>query len=148
MNLNEAYPSRFLTAEDLQGKDITVTIAGCELEEIGQGRDKASKLVITMVGKKKAFVVNKTNAKTIEKVLGSTETDDWIGKQITIGLQEVEYQGDMVTALRVSRKAPAKPAPVTHGAMGKPSVRPAPVAAPEPELTDEEEEIGGAEVPF
>lgn len=135
MNLSQAYPSKFLTADDLQGKDAVVTIASVELEEIGQGRDKSSKLVIGMVGKKKLFVVNKTNAKTIEKVLGSPETDDWIGQRITIGPREVEFQGDMVTALRVSLKPPAQAAPKpaaapTHGVMGKPVNRSITVAEP------------------
>ncbi len=140
MNLSQAYPSKFLTAEDLNGRDATVTISSVDLEEIGQGRDKSSKLVIGMMGKKKLFVVNKTNAKTIEKVLGSSETDDWIGKRITIGPREVEFQGDMVTALRVSLKAPAAAAAAapTHGPMGKPLNRPATNPQPEPEPSDQD----------
>lgn len=113
MNLNDAYPSRFLSAEDLNGQDVTVTITSVELERIGQGKDAADKLVIGFHGKKKQFVANKTNAKTIAKLHGD-ETDGWIGKRITLGPREVEFQGDMVTALRVSLKppgaAPAKPA--------------------------------------
>ena len=119
MKLNDAYPSQFLTAEDLDGKDITITIAEIELEEIGQGHDKSKKLVIGMTGKKKRFVVNKTNANTIAKVLGSDDTDDWLGQRITIGPREVEFQGNMVWSIRVSLKKPvsqqakeaAKPAP-------------------------------------
>ena len=115
MKLNDAYPSRFLTAEDLNGKDIAVTIASVELEDIGQGHDKSKKLVITMTGKKKAFVVNKTNAGTIAKVLGTDETEEWVDRQIIIGPREVEFQGNMVWSIRVSLKKPAtasaKPAP-------------------------------------
>jgi hypothetical protein len=115
MKLNDAYPSRFLTAEDLNGKDIAVTIASVELEDIGQGHDKSKKLVISMTGKKKAFVVNKTNAGTIAKVLGTDETEEWVDRQIIIGPREVEFQGNMVWSIRVSLKKPAtaaaKPAP-------------------------------------
>ena len=89
-----------------------------ELEDIGQGHDKSKKLVISMTGKKKAFVVNKTNAGTIAKVLGTDETEEWVDRQIIIGPREVEFQGNMVWSIRVSLKkpatapaAPAKPAP-------------------------------------
>ena len=106
MNLSDAYPSRFLSAEDLNGQDVTVTIASVSLERIGQGKDAADKLVIGFSGKKKFFVANKTNAKTIAKLHGD-ETDAWVGQRITLGPRDVEFQGDMVTALRVSLKAPA-----------------------------------------
>lgn len=113
MKLNEAYPSKYLTAEDLGDQDHTLTIASVDLEDIGQGRDKSSKLVIGFRGKKKQFVVNKTNAKTIAKVLGTEETDDWIGSAITIGPREVEFQGDMVMSIRVSlRTGTAKNPPL------------------------------------
>ena len=68
-----------------------------------------------MTGKKKAFVVNKTNAGTIAKVLGTDETEEWVDRQIIIGPREVEFQGNMVWSIRVSLKKPAtaaaKPAP-------------------------------------
>lgn len=106
MKLNDAYPSNFLTAEDLGGRDITITIQDIELEDLGQGAKKEKKLAITMAGKKKKFIVNKTNANTIAKVLGTDETDDWIGQRIIIGPREVEFQGEMVWSIRVSLRLP------------------------------------------
>lgn len=124
MNINTAFPSDYLKSEDLQGRDVTLTIEKVELEKIGQGRDSETKPIIYFVGKKKAMVANKTNCKTIAKLYGD-ETTNWIGKPITIGPREVEFQGDMVWAIRVSLKkpvtatqqaapvaAPAKPAPM------------------------------------
>lgn len=107
MKTSEAYPSKYLSAEDLDGKDMTLQIKTVELETIGQGAKASEKLVIGFKGAKKMFVVNKTNANTISKVLGSDETDDWIGQRITIGPREVEFQGDMVLSIRVSLKRPA-----------------------------------------
>ena len=124
MNLNDAYPSRFLSAEDLNGQDVTVTIANVTQETLGQGKDAQQKLVASFVGKKKAMVLNKTNAKTIAKLYGD-ETDGWAGKRITIRAQEVEFQGDMILALRVSLKAPP-----AFGAPAKAAARPAPVVEP------------------
>ena len=48
MKVGDAYPSKYLAASDLDGKDVTVTIADVQLEDIGQGHNKESKLVITM----------------------------------------------------------------------------------------------------
>ncbi len=110
MNINQAYPSRYIAAEDLQGRSVTVTIQSVSLEELGQGHDKDTKLVLTFAGKAKALVCNKTNAKTIEKLYGP-ETDHWVGKPIIIAPREVEFQGNMVWAIRVSLQKPASSQP-------------------------------------
>jgi len=117
MKLSEAYPSSFLKADDLQGRDVIATISSVELETIGQGADKEMKLVIGFKGKEKKLVCNKTNAGTIGQLYGD-ETDDWIGKQVILTARDVEYQGKTTLAIRVSLKkpataaaAPTKPAP-------------------------------------
>ena len=106
MKLSEAYPSSFLKADDLQGRDVIATISSVELESIGQGADKEQKLVIGFKGKEKKLVCNKTNAGTIGQLYGD-ETDDWIGKQIILTARDVEYQGKTTLAIRVSLKKPA-----------------------------------------
>jgi len=141
VNLNEAYPSRYITADDLNGQDVTVTISAVNLEEIGQGRDKERKLVISLAGKQKQFVCNKTNATTISKVLGSTETEDWVGKRITIGPREVEFQGSMVWALRVSLKAPAAAGVKPAATRPAPRPEPGPVQGQEGRLPDEDTSV-------
>lgn len=120
MNINEAFPSDYLKADDLKGANVTVTIEDVGIEEIGQGQQKERKLILSFAGKKKRLVCNKTNANTIGKLYG-TETDAWIGKAITLSPREVEFQGDMVWAIRVSLQKP-----VTAGA-------PAPKAPPPPQ---------------
>lgn len=151
MNLNKAYPSKYLTAEDLNDQPVTVTISDVVQERIGQGKDASDKLVISFQGKSKTLVCNKTNAKTIAKVLNSEETDDWIGQRIIIEPREVEFQGDMVLALRVSLRKPgpaaAKPAAAaTHGMLGKPAERGADPAA-EPSAS-EGETVESGDIPF
>ncbi len=144
MKLSEAYPSKFLAASDLNGRDVTVTIESVELESIGKGSDKDDKLVITMRGKDKKFVVNKTNAKTIAKVLGSDDTDDWSGQRIIIGPREVEFQGDTVWSIRVSLRVPTSTvaAAATTATTAPTTPAPGPQAEheePEPEADPEEQ---------
>ncbi len=125
MNINEAFPSDYLKASDLNGKDVSVTIQSADLIEFGKGREAEEKLLLTFAGKKKGLICNKTNAKTIAKLYGD-DTDGWVGKPITIGPREVEFQGDQVWAIRVSLRAPGAPE----------KAKTAPVAAPEPSDND------------
>jgi len=124
MKLSQAFPSNFLKADDLNGQTVTVTISSVEVEELGQGKDKERRLVISFKGKEKKFVCNKTNASTIEGLYGD-ETDNWIGQRITIAPREVEFQGKMVWAIRVSLQKPGA-AP----AQAVPKAAPAPAPAP------------------
>lgn len=106
MKLSEAFPSNFLKAEDLGGKPVTLTIEAIDFDEIGQGRDKEKKLIITFRKTDKKLICNKTNATTIGKLYGE-DTDAWVGQRITIMPREVEYQGEMVWSIRVSLQKPA-----------------------------------------
>lgn len=137
-SINTAFPSNFLKVDDLQGRNVTVTIGSAKIEEIGQGRDKDTKIMIGMVGKTKKFVCNKTNAKVIASLYGD-DTDGWIGKQIILAPREVQFGTDMVWAIRVSLTKPA--APTGHL---PPPVAPAPRPAPAPASSDQDPE----DVPF
>jgi hypothetical protein len=118
MKLADAFPSNFLKAEDLQGKSVVVVINEIEFDTIGKDSKEGKKLILSFKGKDKKMVCNKTNAKTLEKLYGD-DTDDWIGRPIKLVSREVEFQGDVVWALRVS--------------LEKPTLGPAPATAPEPE---------------
>jgi hypothetical protein len=119
MKLTDAFPSNFLKADDLQGKEVTVKIEEVTLEELGQGNDKEEKLMISFQGKSKKLVCNKTNARTIEKLHGG-DTDDWIGKRIILAPREVEFQGEQVWAIRVSLRNPEAAAATAKAVASKP----------------------------
>lgn len=108
MKLNDCYPSKYLTAADLDGQDLLFTITKATLETLGQGADAEDKLVLSLKGEAKGFVCNKTNATAIAKHLGSDDTDDWIGKNITLGPREVQFGKDMVWSIRVIGRPPTR----------------------------------------
>jgi hypothetical protein len=56
----------------------------------------------------KGLVLNKTNTTIIAKLYGD-DTDDWVGKPVTLYATEVQFQGDMVDAIRVRNKPPRQP---------------------------------------
>lgn len=116
MDINKAFPSNYLKASDLDGRTPNVTIDRMEMETVGED----NKMVLYFAGKDKGLVLNKTNANTIADILGSTDTDDWVGKRIKLITAKVEYQGKRVPAIRVEEADQAaaeqlrrKPEPVT-----------------------------------
>lgn len=110
MKLSDAFPSNFLKAEDLNNKSVVVVISEVEFDKIGKDSTESKKLILSFKGKEKKMVINKTNAKTLEKLYGD-DTDLWIGKPIKIVTREVEFQGDVVWALRVSLEKPVGTSP-------------------------------------
>ncbi len=96
MKLNQVFPSSYLKAEDLQGREVKVIIRECKMEKMGD----EDKLFIYFRGKEKAMVCNKTNANRIAHYFGD-DTDDWLGKEITLGVELVDYQGKTTEAIRV-----------------------------------------------
>jgi len=96
--VNDAFPSRFLKAADLNNRTIKLKIARVGFEEIGQNKDK--KPVLYFDGTEKGMVLNKTNAQQIASVAGD-EMDAWTGKEIELFSQMVPFQGQNVAAIRV-----------------------------------------------
>lgn len=95
--LNEIFSGDYLKAEDLQGRSVPVVIEAVDVKEFDDGK----KLILTFAGKDKRLVCNKTNASIIQEVLGSSDTDDWVGQKVTLITKKVEFQGKLVPAIRV-----------------------------------------------
>lgn len=112
MELSQVFESATLKAADLQGNEPTVKIANVEMKKFDDG----NKLVITFEGKKKALVCNKTNANRIAHAYG-TDTDDWIGKEIVLFVDQVDFKGELVDAIRIRTKKPPAPQPRNDGGM-------------------------------
>lgn len=96
MNINEAFPSNYLKAEDLKGKEPNVTISHVSMEKMGDD----NKMVLYFRNSEKGMVLNKTNAMNIAAWYGP-ETDDWEGKRVKLVVAWVDFQGRSVQALRV-----------------------------------------------
>lgn len=133
-NINDAFPSNYLKASDLQGKEALVTIDRVEFEAVG--REREMKAVVYFQGKQKGIVLNKTNAKKIIEISGSALTEEWHGTQIKIYPTETEFGGETVDCIRIK--------PVGRSVMGRMTPTPPakPVTVPEDDhrapLTDDE----------
>ncbi len=105
--VNDAFPSPYLRAADLNNRTAKLKMEKVVFEEIGQ--DKDQKPVLYFVDTKKGLVLNKTNATTIGAGYGQ-ELEGWTGKEIELFSMMVPFQGQNVPAIRV-RAAAEEPAP-------------------------------------
>jgi hypothetical protein len=102
MKLNEAFPSSFLKSADVTevGGEMTLTIAKVEMKDFdNDSGGKDHKLIVCFTNEKQ-IVCNKTNGTTLGEMFGN-ETDDWIGKSITLIVQNVDFAGKSTPAIRI-----------------------------------------------
>lgn len=111
MKIGSAFPGAYLKAADLDGKRVGVIIDKVEMEDIG-GENKP---ILHFKGKERGLVLNKTNANSITFIVGSDETDQWVGKRIVLYPSKTDFQGKSVACIRVDppqQGAPPPPPPV------------------------------------
>lgn len=116
------FPSLYIKAADLQGRDVTLTIRKIVVEGLNRaGTSKKEDRPIVYfeetaakakrTGKdEKRMVMNKTNARAIASHYG-VDTDDWIGKKITLYPTRVPYKKETVEAIRVRTREDDQPPP-------------------------------------
>ena len=118
MRMSEEFPSKYLKADDLMGREVRVTIARVEREKMGDD----FKPVVYFNDKKKGVVLNKTNAFTIANAYGD-ESTDWFGNDIILFSVMTEYGGKTTPAIRVrlpvardnAKPTPRREDPITSG---------------------------------
>lgn len=105
MNINNAFPSKYLKSGDVENGDLVLTIARVTTETVGQGADAEQKPIVYFSETEKGLVLNKVNANSISNLYGP-ETDAWTGRRIALFSTEVDFAGRPTLALRVRLKAP------------------------------------------
>lgn len=112
MDVRLLYPSLYLGAVDLHGKDVTLTIRRVVVEPLKTDRGEERKPVVYFEetkakadkagtpDKEKRMVLNKTNAMQIAALHGN-EVDDWAGKPVTFYPTQAPAFGKIVDCVRV-----------------------------------------------
>ena len=143
VDISQVYSGgNYLKAEDLHGREATVTIASAEVVKLDDGM----KVCLYFQGKEKGLLLNKTNSTTIAALYGS-QTDHWIGKPITIGMSWVDYQGKQVQAIRVRTIRPLGNGPADHQAPPQHAAQP-PARQAEPNAYSQARPDLDDEIPF
>lgn len=103
--------SQFLKVDDLRGQKVAVTISDAPVEKVGED----NKIVLHFEGKDKKLPLNITNARMMEMLTGSDDSDNWVGTTITLKPDITQYQGKPTKCIRIDSELPqqraARPAP-------------------------------------
>jgi hypothetical protein len=101
MKLNEMFPSRFLSKDDLV-EPIVFTIDTVVMEEVQSEDGKENKPILYFYGvDEKPLILNKTNAETLEKKFGS-DSKDWENKEIEVYVDpKIRFGKKVIGGIRV-----------------------------------------------
>jgi len=123
---NPDYLGAYSLMDGDTARELTVTIASVKNDTVTGADGKKDECMVAQIVRNKPFIINATNAKTIEKLYGPY-IEDWQNKQITLFVAKVRVAGQTVDALRIRPNVP-------KGAKG----------AELPELTQTHEKWNGA----
>lgn len=107
MDYRKMFDREFIFSYDLDGRDVTLTIAKVVAGELtGTGGKKTKKPIVFFEGKDRGLGLCKTNAKTIATLYGTSDTREWVGKRITIYPTKTMFGGNEVDCIRVRPTIP------------------------------------------
>lgn len=153
-NISALRESKFLTRADC-GAGILVTIHGCtEVNVAMEAQAPEMQWALNFKETPKPMILKSTNGQTIARILGSENTDDWLGKQIVLfDDPSVAFAGRQVGGIRVrapkfkkvetQAAAPGQVAALGSGHFAQFQANPAPAPKPLPlaETMDNSEDI-------
>lgn len=102
MNINDAFPSKYLKCSDLEGQSVELTIKSIELEEV---EETETRPIVYFSDATKGLCLNKTNAAMIADTLGD-ETTAWVGHKISLFPDKTQFKGKIVDCIRVKVPRP------------------------------------------
>lgn len=106
LTLSVLFPSEFVKADDLQGKQVTVMLASGNVDDVPMtGGRREKKLCFTIVGKRKRWIVGKTNGYALALLFaGPPKYNDLrcaFGKRVTLVADADTMKGQPCAALRI-----------------------------------------------
>jgi len=106
MKLSEMFPSDLLKSQDIldAGGEMTLTILKVEMKTFDRDEGDKDTKPIVYFEEGKQLVLNVTNKNAIAEMHGQEDTDQWIGKQVTLTVKDVEFQGKTVLGIRVKNE--------------------------------------------
>lgn len=102
MNINKLKESKYLSKEDCS-PPLILTISGLSNTNMAkEGEPEENKYILHFSENVKPMVLNITNGKLIAHVTGEEDTDNWIGKKITLFHDRtVPFGAELVGGIRV-----------------------------------------------
>lgn len=115
VKISKLFPSKYVKAADLGNKPVTLTIKTLKVETLGHGAEQEQKPVLYFEKATKGLVLNRTNAMTIASLYGD-ESEEWVGKRVTLFATTVRAFGKTQDTIRVKEEVPAQPRPQAQAA--------------------------------
>ena len=118
MHVDLLYPSQYLAASDLKGRDVTLTISRMEHEQLyrkGGGKEWKWVLYFREMEQRhkkdprkpnKRLVLNKKKHPDAIAAIYGNETNDWIGKRITLYPTKDNFGNKLVDCIRIRESIP------------------------------------------
>ena len=98
---SELYPGRFLKADMLKGKKVTLTIKNIDIEDLVGDKNKAEpKVIVSFMERPLEYVMPKTNGFCMKRMFGNNP-HDWLGKKVTWFGTTCKFGRDDVDCLRI-----------------------------------------------
>jgi hypothetical protein len=141
---SEMRESKFLKQSDI-GTGALMTIESCDKHNVAkEGAEPEHKWCLSFEESDKPLVLNRTNIQLCERIFGSDDTDEWIGKKIVLYVDpNVSYAGELVGGIRV--RAPKVKTNGAAPAVEKPKSTPKVAAPPPPAIANE---LPDDDIPF
>ncbi len=122
MDMNNAFPSKYLSSSDFLSGPVHAQIAGIRMEDVSpDNKPTENKPVIYFNSLNRGVVLNVTNNKTLCALFGG-ESDNWTNQIIEIYVIDTEMGGEPKKGIRF-RGVPQQPVP-----MGGPNAAPGQVS--------------------
>lgn len=139
--ISEMIESKYLRKEDISGEAL-VTIS--KVGQVNVALDDAPpemKWAMRFADLKKPMVLNSTNIQLLAKACASDNTEDWVGKQVIVYVDDnVSFQGKLIGGLRIKAYRQPDQTP-------RPQV-PQPAAAPQPKTPGGKFDDMADDIPF
>jgi hypothetical protein len=94
---DEMFPSKYMKATDLDGKEFRVTISGLRSEKVVD--TEPEKWILYFQGSDRGMVLNQTNGATLMTAYGKN-TDGWINQAVILYAEMTSYQNKMGLRVR------------------------------------------------
>ncbi len=100
--LRQAFPSKYLKADDLGGASLQATVKLASMENIQiPGSASEPKVVLYFQGGVKPLILNATNFKAMVEITGQPDSDNWNGAKVQLVKRQAAFGGKVYDAIRI-----------------------------------------------
>ena len=98
---NPNYIGSYELLDGSENPELIVTINKVVKESVKGSDGKSEECTVAYLDGQKPFILNSTNSKAIESIVGSPFIEDWSGQRICLYVKTIKAFGEMMEALRV-----------------------------------------------